>query len=305
MTILRVLLILALACGSSVLEAQSSSTPGAADAVAAAESAFAHGRWQTAADGYAMVLARDSANGRLWYQLGASLEPLQRWRDAAAAYTQARRLDFQPLGSELRLARASAHLGETSQALAHLRAAAAIGFAPALIASEPAFEPLRDRPEYREILALAEATRFPCRAVHTFDYWAGDFDVSYWDQPGAALAHTHNVRAYDGCVIVEDFTSPGRLSGMSMSFYDTSRHTWRMVWDSDANSSNDFEGTFRDGGMHFLGWVLDPSGQRLEASNTLLRVSPDTIHQTYAVSADSGKTWVIRSNLRYVRREGP
>ena len=50
---------------------------------------------------------------------------------------------------------------------------------------------------------------------------------------------------------------------MSMSFYDTNRRVWRMVWNDDANQSNDFEGAYTDGAMRFKGWVLDRSGKRL------------------------------------------
>ncbi len=140
--------------------------------------------------------------------------------------------------------------------------------------------------------------------MHTFDYWAGTFDVWAWSRTaGPPTGVTTNTRDYDGCVIVEHFTSLTSGSvGMSMSFYDVNRRVWRMIWNDDANSSNDFEGTFHDGAMHFLGWVLDPAGRRVMASNTLTPVSPDTIRQTYAVSPDSGKTWVTMSDGRYVRR---
>ena len=148
----------------------------------------------------------------------------------------------------------------------------------------------------------ADAGRYPCRAVHTFDFWVGTFDSTPWNQPDAQPGgQLQNTREYDGCVIVEHWTSPTR-SGMSMSFYDTNRKAWRMIWNDDANSSNDFEGEYRDGAMRFTGWVLDPDGRRILASNVLENVSPDIVRHIYSTSSDDGKTWIVRSDGRFTRR---
>lgn len=148
----------------------------------------------------------------------------------------------------------------------------------------------------------AEDSRYPCRAEHTFDFWVGTFDATPWNQPTApSRGELHNTREYEGCVIVERWKSP-RSTGMSMSFYDVSRHQWRMIWDDDSNHSNDLEGTYNDGAMRFTGWVLDDKGQRVLVSNVLQNVSPDTIRHIYSESADNGKTWVVKSDGRFVRR---
>lgn len=143
----------------------------------------------------------------------------------------------------------------------------------------------------------------PCRAEHTFDFWVGDFDATPWDKPDATpTGRLHNTREYDGCVILERWA--GKTSnGMSISFYDVNRHVWRMVWVSDTNQSNDFEGTYTDGAMRFRGWILDASGKRVLASNVLENVSPGTIRHVYSTSTDDGKTWDVKSDGRFVRRK--
>jgi hypothetical protein len=149
--------------------------------------------------------------------------------------------------------------------------------------------------------ASADA-RYPCRAVHTFDFWVGTFDARPWNDPtGPVRGQLHNTREYEGCVIVERWEGNSGLKGMSMSFYDVNRRVWRMVWNGDDNQSNDFEGSYRDGAMRFQGWVLDSTGKRLLASNVLQNVSPDTIRHIYSTSADGGKTWVIKSDGRFDR----
>jgi len=149
----------------------------------------------------------------------------------------------------------------------------------------------------------ADDARYPCRPVHTFDFWVGAFDATPWDQPNSpAKGQLHNTREYEGCVIVERWSSPNS-SGMSMSFYDNNRQMWRMIWNSDSNQSNDLEGSYFDGAMRFTGWVLDKDGKRLLVKNVLQNVSPDIVRHTYSVSEDEGKTWIVKSDGRFVRRQ--
>lgn len=144
--------------------------------------------------------------------------------------------------------------------------------------------------------------RYPCRDVHTFDFWVGTFDTRPWNEPDAPPAGTlHNTREYEGCVIVERWNG-AKGSGMSMSFYDVNRHVWRMIWNDDANQSNDFEGQYQDGAMRFEGWVLGASGEKILARNVLENVSPTVIRHIYSTSRDGGHTWVVRSDGRFTRR---
>ena len=152
-------------------------------------------------------------------------------------------------------------------------------------------------------LLAEQPARYPCRDEHTFDFWVGEFDATPWSDPSAPVrGHLHNTREYEGCVIVERWDA-ATSHGMSMSFYDVNRRVWRMVWNGDDNRSNDFEGAFRDGAMRFEGWILDADGKRLLARNVLEKVSADTIRHVYSTSADGGKTWVVKSDGRFVRRK--
>jgi Neuraminidase (sialidase) len=144
--------------------------------------------------------------------------------------------------------------------------------------------------------------RYPCRDVHTFDFWVGTFEARPWNQPDAPSTGTlQNTREYEGCVIVERWSGT-KGTGMSMSFYDVNRHVWRMVWNDDSNQSNDFEGEYRDGAMRFDGWVLGPDGRKVLARNVLENISPTEIRHTYSTSDDDGRTWVVRSDGRFTRR---
>jgi tetratricopeptide (TPR) repeat protein len=270
--------------------------------LAHADSVFGLKQWQNAADAYRAVTQSAPQNGPAWFGLGASLEQLQHSNEASAAYERAAAVGFQPASAHFRAARIAARESRSSDALEHLRHAAAIGI-PLNALDDTSFAAIRSAPAFVDIRRAAEEARYPCRAQHTFDFWVGTFDAKPWNQPDAPSGgQLHNTREYDGCVIVERWTGVGN-AGMSMAFYDVNRKAWRMIWNDDGNSSNDFEGTFRDGAMRFEGWVLDPKGNRMLASNVLQEVSPDVIRHIYSTSSDSGKTWVVRSDGRFVRHK--
>ena len=50
-----------------------------------------------------------------------------------------------------------------------------------------------------QMAQTADDARFPCRSVHTFDFWVGEFDATTWDQPTAPpTGQLHNTREYKG-----------------------------------------------------------------------------------------------------------
>lgn len=272
-------------------------------ALARADSAFAQNSWQAAASGYEAVVKDAPRNGMAWFRLGASLEQLGRSDDAVSAYGHAISVGFQPVQAEFRTARIYAKQGNTKAAIDHLRPVATAGVDPSMFDKEPAFASLRGTPDFAAVAKLAGDTRYPCRNEHTFDFWVGDFTTAPWNQPNAQTGgELHNTREYEGCVIVERFSSPSN-GGMSIAFYDANRKVWRMIWNDDANSSNDFEGSYHDGAMRFEGWVLDAEGNKMLARNVLENVSPDVIRHIYSTSSDGGKTWVVRSDGRFARKK--
>jgi hypothetical protein len=280
--------------------------PGQAQ-LARADASFQQRSWQAAADDYRAIVGADPANGMAWFRLATSLEHLGRGEEGLAAYGRAAQLGFQPVRSELGSAHILATKGgaNVAAAIEHLQRAIALGMPLPVLDADPGLAAIRTTPEFATLKTQMEAVRFPCRAVHTFDFWVGDFDVTPWDQPNSPAGGTlHNTREYEGCVIVERWTATGGVSrGMSMAFYDTTRHVWRMVWNDDGNGSNDLEGTYFDGAMRFDGWTLDAKGVKQLIRNVLENVSPTVIRQTFSTSSDNGKTWVVQSEGRFVRRK--
>jgi hypothetical protein len=248
-------------------------------------------------------IAADTNDARAWFRRARALADSGRLDAALAAYRHAATAHFPQLPIELDEAKLFARRHEDSIALMHLRAAATLGFDTTLLDTVSAFASLRARPEYAALMRRADDARHPCRDVHTFDFFAGDFDAYAWSDTTRTLRGSmHNTRTLDGCVIVEEWHGATGSNGMSMSFYEHDRRTWRQVWSDDGNGENDFEGAFVDGAMRFHGWVLGPDGRHVLTRNTLMEASPGVIHHLYEVSYDNGKSWVIASDGRFVRR---
>jgi len=94
-------------------------------------------------------------------------------------------------------------------------------------------------------------------------------------------------RRADGCLLLEDYSSVGGLTGTSINYYDPSSSRWHQHWVDSGNSIIRLEGGLEDGSMRLQGpiyfltsgatapirgsWTLLPDGrvrQLVEQQNT-------------------------------------
>ena len=171
-------LVVACVAGATIVDAAGAQGQASSAVTASADSAFQASDWLTAAKRYEAVVARDSTSGYAWFRLGASRHSATDYRGAIQALEHAARLGFQPLNVRFRLARAYARLGERDRALALLDTAARRGLPPQQIQNEHDLDALRADARFAAIVATAEATRYPCRAMpeaKQFDFWIGQW----------------------------------------------------------------------------------------------------------------------------------
>jgi hypothetical protein len=301
--------------GLSLLLATTLATPVFAQAPTAArgaDSAFARGEWSTALAGYLDLVKRDSTTPAAWFRIGVSLHGLTRYREAADAFTKARRLGSQPLATELRLARAYARLGDRNNVFAHLDSVvplAAAGLAPSTVRDEPDFASVQADARFTAVLTRLDAARYPCHVMpeaKQFDFWIGQWDVAPWSAPPgtpAGAAGFNDVHAIlEQCVLLENWRGIAGGEGKSFNYFDTNTRKWRQVWVADGGGSLDYSGEFKDGAMRFEGWSLGPQGARVLQKMTFTPFGRDTVRQTMETSSDSGKTWTVIFDGRYLRR---
>jgi hypothetical protein len=155
----------------------------------------------------------------------------------------------------------------------------------------------------------APAVRYPCRTMpeaRQFDFWIGTWDVTPWQvanpTPQQKMGVNEVYPILEHCAISENWEGARGGKGKSYNFHDPRLKKWRQVWIADGGGVLDYTGEFSDGAMRFLGWNLDPQGNRLEQKLTFFAVAPDTVRQLFEVSSDGGKSWKPTFDGRYVRR---
>jgi hypothetical protein len=295
-----------LIAGSRFAAAQVS-TEVQATARAAGDSAVARHDWKALVSVYQPVTRAEPENGLAWLRLGAGLQELGKFSDAANAYRQCIRVKFQLGTCELRLARVLARSRMFDSVASHLEQAGVAGIPVELITTEPDLDPVRKDARYVALISRLEDARYPCRKkpeAHQFDFWVGDWAVTQWNGPGISLgrrAENHVQPDLAHCVIREHWTSPTGSKGESANFWDPNRRAWRQIWMDDSEWSLDYEGEYKDGAMRFHGWTLGPNGERRLEKLTFFDISPDTVRQLFEQSTDSGRTWHTTFDGRYVR----
>ena len=275
---------------------------------AAGDTAIAHADWKTLISVYQPVVTREPDNGMAWFRLAAGLQEDGRLTDAASAYREALRVGFQPGQAELRLARVFARLHDDDSAIVHVENATKAGVVVELLTSEADFNALRRRPRYAALVDSLENARYPCRQMpetRQFDFWLGDWEVTPWGSAATISlgrpAINRVTMELEHCVIHEHWTSSTGGKGESINFWDPNRRAWRQIWMDAHQWSLDYEGQYRDGAMRFDGWTLGPDGSRRLEKLTFFNVAPDTVRQLFQQSTDSGKTWNVTFDGRYVR----
>lgn len=271
------------------------------------DSAIVRHDWKRLAALYEPAIKTDSANGMAWFRLAAARHELRDFRGAVEAFRHSANLKFQPAQSELRLARAFARLGERDSALAHIRLATDNGAAVEVVTTEPDFDPIRKDKAFGALVSRLEASRFPCRSqmeTHQFDFWLGEWDVTPWAGPAVTIGRVSKnivTAELEHCIIHEHWTSNVGGKGESINFWDPNRRAWRQVWMDAHQWSLDYEGQYENGAMRFSGWTLGADGKRRLEKLTFFNIASDTVRQLFEQSADSGKSWQVTFDGRYVR----
>lgn len=123
-----------------------------------------------------------------------------------------------------------------------------------------------------------------------FDFWVGDWQVR--DPSGKIVGRNQITTIHKGCVIFENWSGNGGVTGSSFNLYDAERKRWRQVWVDSSGSILELEGSFADGRM-VLASVPGASRNRIDAVNRITwQALPDgRVRQLWEVSPDRGATW--------------
>ena len=142
----------------------------------------------------------------------------------------------------------------------------------------------------------------PADPARQFDFWLGDWDVTWDDQRG-----TNSVTAIlGGAVIQEQFDArpSADWQGLSLSVYDARRAEWRQTWVDSNGNYWAFTGGFADGRLTLATDDLR-DGRPGKLRMTFYNLAAHSFDWTWERSDDAGATWNTLWQLHYQRRPRP
>ena len=158
------------------------------------------------------------------------------------------------------------------------------------------------------ILALAasaaaqQPTPLGCSAAanRQFDFWIGEWSVT--DQSTGNLAgHSRIEKDYGGCIIRENWTSPG-FSGGSLNGYHAADGQWHQMWMDSAGAVRHFVGGLDPAGrMVLTAEQPRPAGGQRLIRMTFTANADGTVRQYSDYSDDKGARWQLRYDFLYRR----
>ncbi len=137
-----------------------------------------------------------------------------------------------------------------------------------------------------------------------FDFWIGEWEVSWEGQDGVEMRGTNTVtKTLGGCVVHESFKDPNTgFEGMSYTVYDTTKNKWLQTWVDNSGSYLDFAGEFKDDTM-ILQRVAGRGGKEFKQRMRWYNIRKDAFDWNWERSDDDGATWKLLWHIKYKRAE--
>lgn len=250
-------------------------------------------RWQQAADAYREIVAATPGDGRSQYRLAVSLRHTGDVDGARRHIDAAANAGVPAPFVETERARIETAAGDVDAALAALDRAAEAGFPnPAAIEQDADLQVLKTDERFATVMAKIRRNAAPCENIEEyaqFDFWRGHWRVL--DATDVFQGHNRIVERESGCVLVENWTSAGGTTGMSMNFYDLHAEEWVQVWVS-GTIQLEIRGGMQDGSMVLTGRIhYNTSGANRAFRGTWTPLDEGVVRQHFEESQDEGGTW--------------
>jgi hypothetical protein len=154
-------------------------------------------------------------------------------------------------------------------------------------------------------LAAAQAyTLYGCDSAEAkqFDFWLGEWELSYVEDGKPAKSRNRVSRLLDGCAIHEEFSgAPGtKLEGRSYSSFDRGSKQWKQAWVDNSGAYLDFTGGLVDGRM-ILVRTVERDGRRLRQRMVWQDITGEHLKWLWQRSDDDGATWSTQWEIDYRR----
>lgn len=132
-----------------------------------------------------------------------------------------------------------------------------------------------------------------------FDFWLGDWTVTYPGMPGSAASKV--ILELDKCVLVETWDGGKGHKGENIFAYSSDDKSWHGMFADNQGRVHIFEGKVAQGSAEFLGTSRGPNGETVLNRIKIVRLAPDKVEQSWEKSADKGATWTMEFHGQYSR----
>jgi hypothetical protein len=156
--------------------------------------------------------------------------------------------------------------------------------------------------------AQTAAPANPCAAPQQkqFDFWVGDWDLTWPRQNAGETGHGTNSikRILDDCIVQENFTSldASHMRGTSVSVFEPKSGHWKQTWVDNQGSYLDFTGDFKDGRMILQREFTRPDGVPMMQRMVWKNIGANEFDWSWEASTDGGKTWQVNWPIHYKRK---
>lgn len=249
LAVLSVLIVFVVALPFDLAQAQSGADP--------ASRAFEEGRWEDVIMENRRIITGNPDDITAFLRIAQAQRELGRHEQALSSLEDARRIDPQRGIIDLERARNLLNLGRRDEAMIAMLDADHNALRARQVLDEAEdLDPIRDTPQFREIVRNVRARVYPCESVpefSQFDFWLGEWEVRTAD--GSLAGHNTITKDQGGCAISEHWVSAAGSGGKSTSFYIPSSDLWRQVWVGSNGTLIDMSGSLIDGELRMEGTI--------------------------------------------------
>lgn len=285
------------------LTAWAQQTPPATADMATADGYFQKQDWANAIKAYQAVTAESPQNGLAWYRLGTAYHSLGQYQLAVEAWLKAEAIGHNPIVM-YNLACGYARLANKDKAFEWLNQTVQRGYRQVTsIENDADLASLRTDARYKTLIEAVRANAEPCTKVpeaRQFDFWLGEWDVK---TPAGQMAGQSTIQLILGkCVLLENWTGGGGVSGKSFNIFDTTDRKWHQTWVDDQGTFTEYKnGEYKDGKLVYVAEQMR-NGQKTLQRMTFFNLEPNRVRQFGETSTDGGQTWQTSFDLIYHRK---
>ncbi len=253
---------------------------------------FAEESWAEAAEAYGALAVSEQGNLQYHYRNAVALRRSGDLAAADAALDAATDAGLPRGYADVERIKLALAAGDPQATLTALAAAGESVPSPGLLESDDELAELRGTPEFEAALARARALAMPCESLteaRQFDFWLGDWRV---EDAGGTHAGDNRIRKAElGCVLIENWTSRGGGTGMSINYFDPVSGQWVQNW-VGLNLLIHLRGGLIDGSMVLEGTVhYYRDGKTNPMRGTWTPLPDGRVRQHFEHSTDGGTTW--------------